>query len=120
MKLYIPPRQLQVVLLATLVLAGCDWMGGEPPAVPMMAVQVVEAQRTDVPLSFEMVGGTLGNQDVPIRARVEGFLETRDFQEGTFVKKGDRVVMHWRNVSSLVTSQQSQFCRVKRCQAFVS
>jgi membrane fusion protein (multidrug efflux system) len=54
-----------------------------------MAVQVVDARRTDVPLSFEMVGSTLGNQDVPIRARVEGFLETRDFQEGTFVKKGD-------------------------------
>jgi membrane fusion protein (multidrug efflux system) len=54
-----------------------------------MAVQVVEVRRADVPLSFEMVGSTLGNQDVPIRARVEGFLETRNFQEGTFVKKGD-------------------------------
>ena len=89
MKLYIPPRQLQAVLLVPLVIAGCDWLGEEPPAAPLMAVQVVDARRTDVPLSFEMVGSTLGNQDVPIRARVEGFLETRDFQEGTFVKKGD-------------------------------
>jgi membrane fusion protein (multidrug efflux system) len=83
------PRQATAVLLATVALAGCDWFGGEPPAAPAMAVQVVDARRTDVPLSFEMVGSTLGNQDVPIRARVEGFLETRDFQEGTFVKKGD-------------------------------
>ena len=89
MKLYTPPRKVSAVLLATLALAGCDWFGGEVPAAPLMAVQVVEARRTDVPLSFEMVGSTLGNQDVPIRARVEGFLETRDFQEGTFVKKGD-------------------------------
>jgi len=31
----------------------------------------------------------MGMQDVPIRARVEGFLETLNFQEGRFVKKGD-------------------------------
>ena len=30
----------------------------------------------------------LGTQDVPIRARVEGFLETMNFQEGGFVEKG--------------------------------
>ena len=36
-----------------------------------------------------MVGSTLGTQDVPIRARVEGFLETMEFQEGTFVASGD-------------------------------
>jgi membrane fusion protein (multidrug efflux system) len=36
-----------------------------------------------------MVGTTLGTQDVPIRARVEGFLESMNFDEGTFVKKGD-------------------------------
>jgi len=69
--------------------AGCDWIEGDAPQMPLMAVQVVEAKRADVPLFFEMVGGTLGNQDVPIRARVEGFLESRDFDEGTFVKKGD-------------------------------
>jgi len=89
LKRYKLPAQLPAVLLATLVLTGCDWLGGEPAAVPLMAVQVTEARRADVPLSFEMVGSTLGNQDVPIRARVEGFLETVDFQGGTFVKKGD-------------------------------
>jgi membrane fusion protein (multidrug efflux system) len=36
-----------------------------------------------------MVGTTMGIQDVPIRARVEGFLETLNFQEGRFVKEGD-------------------------------
>jgi len=88
LKLYISPRQVTALLLAASVLAGCDWLGDEPPVAPLMTVQVVEARRTDVPLSFEMVGSTLGNQDVPIRARVEGFLDTVDFQEGTFVKKG--------------------------------
>jgi membrane fusion protein (multidrug efflux system) len=35
-----------------------------------------------------MVGQTQGYQDVEIRARVEGFLETMDFREGSFVNKG--------------------------------
>ena len=42
-----------------------------------------------MPLSIEMVGTTLGTQDVPIRARVEGFLESMNFQEGSFVSKDD-------------------------------
>lgn len=81
-------RQPAAMILLSM-LSACDWVGGEPPAIPLMAVQVTDARRADVPLSFEMVGSTLGNQDVPIRARVEGFLESRDFQEGTFVKEGD-------------------------------
>jgi membrane fusion protein (multidrug efflux system) len=89
LKLYFSSQSTVAVLVVAVTLAGCDWLGDEPPAAPLMAVQVIEARRTDVPLSFEMVGSTLGNQDVPIRARVEGFLESRDFQEGTFVKKGD-------------------------------
>ena len=35
------------------------------------------------------VGQTKGFQDVEIRARVEGFLETVDFREGSFVRKGE-------------------------------
>jgi membrane fusion protein (multidrug efflux system) len=54
-----------------------------------MPVGVVQVQRQDVPLTLDMVGTTMGMQDVPIRARVEGFLETMSFQEGRFVSKGD-------------------------------
>jgi membrane fusion protein (multidrug efflux system) len=57
--------------------------------MPMLTVEVVDSERRDVPLTIEMVGTTLGAQDVPIRARVEGFLETMNFREGLFVKKGD-------------------------------
>jgi membrane fusion protein (multidrug efflux system) len=89
LKLFLVRKYLPVFALMALLPAGCDWIEGDAPVTPLMAVQVVEAKRADVPLFFEMVGGTLGNQDVPIRARVEGFLESRDFDEGTFVKKGD-------------------------------
>ena len=77
------------LLIAASVLVGCGSGESDPGQVPLMPVQVVDAVRRDVPLSIEMVGSTLGTQDVPIRARVEGFLETMDFEEGRFVKKGD-------------------------------
>ena len=82
------PCLLPALLLAS-VLAACgksqEGMGG----MPALPVGVVTVQREDVPLEIEMVGTTLGTQDVPIRARVEGYLETMNFLEGRFVDKGD-------------------------------
>jgi membrane fusion protein (multidrug efflux system) len=79
------------VALATcgLLLKGCDSSQPKTVAVPPLPVGVVTVERRDVPLFVELVGTTRGTQDVPIRARVEGFLETMDFREGSFVKKGD-------------------------------
>ena len=77
------------LLIAASVLVGCGSGESDPGQVPPLPVQVVDAVRRDVPLMIEMVGSTLGTQDVPIRARVEGFLETMNFEEGRFVKKGD-------------------------------
>ena len=42
----------------------------------------------DVPIYIELVGATLGSEDVEIRARVEGYLASVNFTEGSFVKKG--------------------------------
>jgi membrane fusion protein (multidrug efflux system) len=76
-----------VLLSAVACKDGSD--GNEAALTPALTVQVAQAERRDVQLSIDMVGSTLGTQDVPIRARVEGFLESMDFDEGTFVTKGD-------------------------------
>ena len=76
------------LILAAMSLSGCD-SADDTAQVPMLTVEVVDSERRDVLLTIEMVGTTLGAQDVPIRARVEGFLETMNFREGLFVKKGD-------------------------------
>jgi len=51
--------------------------------VPVTAAQVLLQTTTNC---MEFVGQTLGGQDVEIRARVPGFLESVDFQEGTLVQ----------------------------------
>ena len=58
-------------------------------APPPTEVYVTEVIQKDVPVYLDLVGQTSGFQDVEIRARVEGFLETMDFREGSLVKAGD-------------------------------
>jgi membrane fusion protein, multidrug efflux system len=64
----------------------------EPPpaAAPAPAeVLVADIVQRDVPVYLELVGQTLGYQNVEIRARVEGYLTDMAFQEGSLVRKGD-------------------------------
>jgi membrane fusion protein (multidrug efflux system) len=51
-------------------------------------VKVAEVITRDVPVYVEAIGQTRGNTEIEIRARVEGFLETVNFEEGTFVSRG--------------------------------
>jgi membrane fusion protein (multidrug efflux system) len=60
----------------------------EQVAPPPPEVFVASVVQKDVPVYVELVGQTRGSQDVEIRARVEGYLESVDFTEGTFVRKG--------------------------------
>jgi len=73
--------------LLVLVLTACA--DQEAPAVAIPEVYVAEVVQQDVPIYMEIVGQTRGSQDVDIRARVEGFLDTINFTEGAFVRKGD-------------------------------
>lgn len=76
-----------LVLLLSIFIFSC---GGDDQAhLPTPKVQVYVTTATDVPIFREFVGETLGNTNVNIAARVAGFLETRDFEEGSFVKKGE-------------------------------
>ena len=84
-------RSLALAAATALSLSACD-LPEDSAAVasgPALEVIVTPSVRRDVPLYIDMVGTTLGTQDVPIRARVEGFLESMDFQEGTYVNEGD-------------------------------
>ena len=58
--------------------------GGFPPA----PVSVQEVKTTTVPIRFEYVGQTAGSKEAEVRARVQGILEKRLYQEGSRVNAG--------------------------------
>jgi membrane fusion protein (multidrug efflux system) len=82
--------KLSRLLLVYLFLAagvGCSKKEAPPPPPPP-EVQVAEVVQKDVPIYIELVGSTLGSEDIEIRPRVEGYLVSMDFIEGSFVRKG--------------------------------
>ncbi len=56
---------------------------------PPQKLPVVKVIKKDVPLFQQFVGQVYGLKDIPIRARVEGFLMGIHFEEGRRVKRGD-------------------------------
>ncbi|MFB8831005.1 efflux RND transporter periplasmic adaptor subunit [Azotobacter sp. CWF10] len=69
------------------LLAGC----GEAPAPPLRPpteVTTVTVATQDTPVTFEFVAQTQSSREVEIRARVEGFLEKRLYNEGDLVQAG--------------------------------
>jgi membrane fusion protein, multidrug efflux system len=82
---FFPPRFAPS--LALLALAACAKEKG-PVAVPPPEIPVVTVVAKDTPLEFDLVAQLRGLEDVEIRARVEGYLETIDYAEGSTVQKG--------------------------------
>jgi membrane fusion protein (multidrug efflux system) len=76
--------------LCLLAIAGCGRDETTAPAQPQaVSAGVITVIATDVPYVGEFVGETESSQEVEIRARVEGFLETIAYREGSVVEKGD-------------------------------
>ncbi len=82
------PGSLILLTLTLGIITACDNDKKAAKQAPEIEVRVIDVARRDVALTIDMVGTTLGTQDVPIRARVEGFLESVDFEEGSHVAKG--------------------------------
>jgi RND family efflux transporter MFP subunit len=80
-------RLLCASLFLLVTLAGCS-SKDEKPAPPPSRVTVTPVVKKDVELQQEWVGTMAGNVDAEIRPKVEGFLLTRLYLEGSFVEKG--------------------------------
>lgn len=68
-------------------LAACH-KNNEKQAAPPPVIKVVKVAKQSVPIYSEFVGQVYGLYDIPIRARVEGFLVGIFFKEGQRVTKG--------------------------------
>jgi membrane fusion protein (multidrug efflux system) len=73
-------------LVCSFLLVACG--PGEPSAPAPPEVLVVEVAQRDVPVVIEWLGTVEGFVDADIRAQVVGYLISRDYQEGSLVKKG--------------------------------
>jgi membrane fusion protein, multidrug efflux system len=61
------------------------------PAPPLPGVTITPVLQKDVPIHQEWVGTMVGNVDADIRPKVDGFLLTRLYTEGSYVTKGQRM-----------------------------
>lgn len=75
---------LCAMVVLSVSLSACDKKA--PQAVIPEVTFTTPTQKT-VPTYLELVGQAQGFEDIEIRARVEGYLKSIDFKEGTFVEK---------------------------------
>jgi len=93
----ISQKQIYTVIfsLSILLFSGC---GKEEKKVaikapPPLAVETVTVNRKQFPLWAQFTGTTKAVSDQEIRARVSGRLEKRYFDDGAYVKKGDKLFL---------------------------
>jgi membrane fusion protein, multidrug efflux system len=73
-------------VLASVLAAGCGNKESTPAAPP--AVEVVQVQQKDVPITKEWVATLDGFVNAQIRAQVTGLLVKQDYQNGSYVRRG--------------------------------
>ena len=101
MRLYFPatlshssfPKRLlrssmALALSSALLFGGCSSEQKGPEGHRAVEVTAIKTQPRDIPVSSEFVGQIQSSHQVEIRARVEGFLEKRKYDEGGLVKAG--------------------------------
>ena len=78
-----------IVVALIVIIGGIVWLSIPKPITPEYPVVAVEPVSTqDVSIYGEYVGRINAQQNVEVRARVEGYLEKMLFDEGTYVEKG--------------------------------
>lgn len=77
-----------VVALAVIITLLAIFLKPKAPQAPLPTVEVEDVKVDDVNIYGEYVGHIEPQHFVQIRARVEGYLQSINFVEGTYVKKG--------------------------------
>lgn len=102
---------------ALMFLSGCS-SNAEKPAPPPPGVTVASVTQKDVSIHQEWVGTMAGNTDAEIRPKVEGFLLSLLYNEGSYVQKGESMFqLDQRQAQAAVEQAQG---RVERARAALS
>ena len=106
------------LVMTAIALTGCaragdddkGGKGGFPPA----AVSVQEVKPVTVPIRFEYVGQTAGSKEAEVRARVQGILEKRTYQEGGRVTAGQTLfILDSRPYAAQVEAAEAQLAQAQ-------
>ena len=89
----------------------------EAKEMPPPEVEVVNVIVQDVPIMREFVGQAYGQLDIPIRARVDGFLEELTFNQGERVKKGQ--LLYKIDPQPFLAQEAAQEQRVAEAQTYL-
>ena len=95
-----PPRLISMVARSLLAkafifsavfsLSGCEKKAVQTEVGPPPEVLVAQVVKADVPIVREWVGTLDGSENADIRARVNSYLQKKDYQEGrSYVKERD-------------------------------
>jgi membrane fusion protein (multidrug efflux system) len=104
--------RFSLLIAIVFTIASCAEKKQGPPPIP--EITVVEVIQKDVPIYRQFVGQVYGNADIPIRARVAGFLEGIHFNEGFKVKKGQLLYsIDPSEYQSKVATQESYLAEAK-------
>ncbi len=96
----------------TLILYSCKEEKTEEVKIP--EITVVKTVQKDIPIYETYVGQVYGYSDIPIRARVQGFLTGIYFHEGSKVEKGDLLyTIDPQEYEAKVATQESYLAEAK-------
>src|SRR5436305_590380 len=81
-----PTGRTAAAVVAIALLGGCEQNSFVPPPPPK--VEVAAPVQRPVTRYLEATGNTAATKTVDLVARVQGFLQSIDYQDGSFVKQG--------------------------------
>ncbi len=77
-----------LIILFVFFVVSCNKKDKSSQAPPPQNIKVYQISTETVPIYKDFVGQVYGEKDIPIRARVDGYLENVHFKEGSLIKKG--------------------------------
>ncbi|MEJ1963115.1 MAG: efflux RND transporter periplasmic adaptor subunit [Gammaproteobacteria bacterium] len=80
-----------LAILIALASGGCSSETDAAAQAPTPEVTVVTVHRTPIPVTAELPGRTSAYLVAEVRARVDGIVQAREFQEGADVREGTRL-----------------------------
>lgn len=104
--------RIMFYLMVAAFFAGCGHK--EARQASPLSIEVVEVTRQNIVEKVDFVGQVYGYQDISIRARVPGYLESVHFKEGFPVKKGQLLyIVDDQAYRAEVAAKQSQLAEAE-------